>query len=253
MDYLRFGSGSQTLVILPGLSVKSVMESADAVAEAYAVMTERYTVYLFDRRRELPRVYPISDMAADTAEAMKTLCFSYVDMFGASQGGMIAMEMAVRYPDMIRMLALGSTASDTRGMRSAAIERWVNLARAGDREALWLDFGAALYPQDVMEQIKSQLIAAARATTDEELERFIVLATGTEGFSVTERLDRIKCPVLLLNSDDDRVLGPDAADDIARAFAGRSDFECFTYHGFGHAAYDSAPDYKERLLDFFRG
>ena len=32
MDYFQFGQGKETLVILPGLSVQSVMDSADAVA-----------------------------------------------------------------------------------------------------------------------------------------------------------------------------------------------------------------------------
>ena len=35
MDYIRFGHGEKPLVILPGLSVQSVMGSAAAVAEAY--------------------------------------------------------------------------------------------------------------------------------------------------------------------------------------------------------------------------
>ena len=34
MDFFRFGHGEKTLVILPGLSVDSVMKYADAVADA---------------------------------------------------------------------------------------------------------------------------------------------------------------------------------------------------------------------------
>ena len=54
MDYFRFGHGKETLVILPGLSVQSVMGFADAVAEAYQMFADDYTVYVFDRRKELP-------------------------------------------------------------------------------------------------------------------------------------------------------------------------------------------------------
>ena len=56
MDFFRFGEGERTLVILPGLSVQSVMGAADAVAEAYRSLTDRFTIYVFDRRRELPAV-----------------------------------------------------------------------------------------------------------------------------------------------------------------------------------------------------
>ena len=53
MDYIKFGHGSNTLVILPGLSVQSVMLLADAVADAYDCMTNDFTIYLFDRRKNL--------------------------------------------------------------------------------------------------------------------------------------------------------------------------------------------------------
>ena len=51
MGYCRFGSGDKTLVMLPGLSVQSVLGSADAVADAYQMFTDDYTVYLFDTGR----------------------------------------------------------------------------------------------------------------------------------------------------------------------------------------------------------
>ena len=81
MDCFRFGDGPRTLVILPGLSVQSVTLSADAVAAAYRSMTEDYTVFVFDRRKELPPVYPIADMASDTAEAMRTIGIREADLY----------------------------------------------------------------------------------------------------------------------------------------------------------------------------
>ena len=251
MDYIRFGGGPETLVILPGLSVKSVMGSADAIAEAYSVMTKRYTVFLFDRRRGLPDVYTISDMARDTSEAMKELGISGADVFGASQGGMIAMELAIRYPKLVRALALGSTAARVDEKREGVIGRWISYAKAGDARSLWLDFGESLYPRDVFLVSRDALISAADATTDEELRRFVILASGTRAFDITGSLCKIGCPVLLLSSDDDKVLGSDAGDEIAHQLGGRPDFERFVYSGYGHAAFDTAPDYKERLLSFF--
>ena len=73
MDYVRFGRGSRTLVILPGLSVQNVMPAADAVAAAYQSLQDEFTIYLFDRRADLPPVYTVHDMARDTAAAFRTL------------------------------------------------------------------------------------------------------------------------------------------------------------------------------------
>ena len=56
MDFFKFGSGAKALVILPGLSVQSVMLSAVAVENAYRPLANCFTVYVFDRRKELPPI-----------------------------------------------------------------------------------------------------------------------------------------------------------------------------------------------------
>ena len=54
----------------------------------------------------------------------------------------------------------------------------------------------------------------------------------------------------MIGSKDDRVLGAEASEQIAENLKGREDVVLYMYDGFGHAAYDTAPDYKERILDF---
>ena len=104
MDYCTFGSGRKILVILPGLSVQSVMLAADAVAQLYSSMTDDYTIYLFDRRKELPDRYPVKEMAKDTLTAMHALGLRKINLFGASQGGMMAMEIASLEPEFVEKL-----------------------------------------------------------------------------------------------------------------------------------------------------
>ena len=41
--------------------------------------------------------------------------------------------------------------------------------------------------------------------------------------------------------------------EIAEKLEHQADFRLYLYAGFGHAAYDNAPDYRERLLRFFCG
>ena len=48
MEYASFGSGNEAFVILPGISLNSVIDARDAVEAAYAVIAEKYKVYLFD-------------------------------------------------------------------------------------------------------------------------------------------------------------------------------------------------------------
>ena len=250
MDCFHFGQGKNPLVILPGLSVQSVMGSVSAIAKAYQPLTQDYTLYLFDRRKQLPPVYSMEEMSQDTAEAIKALGFEHVSIFGASQGGMIAMKIAISHPELVEKLILGSTAASVPKTLYQRAENWIELAKAGRAAALYLAFGEALYPKEIFEQSRDLLVDAAETVTEEDLQRFIILAKAMEGFDVTDDLKKINCPVLVLTSKDDRVMGADAATTIADCLQDRPGFELYMYEGYGHAAYDTAPDYKERMLQF---
>ena len=251
MEYFRFGAGERPLVILPGLSVQSVMGAADAVAAAYQSLTDRFTIYLFDRRRDIPPVYSVADMARDTAEAFETLGLKDVCLFGASQGGMIALVLAMEHPELVGRMALGSTSAHVRPEQYRVLENWVRLAREKDAQGLYLAFGREIYPPAVFEQARDALTAAAKTVTAEELERFVVLAEGTKDFDVVDALNRIRCPVLAVGVFEDSVLDADATMEIAENLDHRADFRLYMYTGYGHAAFDTAPDYRQRLLDFF--
>lgn len=251
MRFFRFGEGERPLVILPGLSIRSVMESADLIEHAYRIMRKDFTVYVFDRREAPPSPYSVRDMARDTAEAMRVLGLRGVSLFGASQGGMIAMEIAAAYPELVTGLALGSTSAHVRPRQYRALAEWVRLAKEKDRAGLYLSFGEKIYPPAVFKNSRAILTSTGRSVTDAELSRFILLAEGTKDFDITDRLVRIPCPILLLGAADDAVLGMEASMEIARILRDHPRFKFYIYNGYGHAAFDTAPDYKKRLLRFF--
>ena len=246
----RFGKGKETLVILPGLSVQSVMSFADDVVQAYSQLADDFTIYLFDRRNELPASYSVYDMANDTAEAFKVLEFEDVYLFGASQGGMIAMNIAINYPELVRKLVIASTASQISDERFRTLDEWICFAKDGNKKELYLAFGEAVYPSDVFQQYCELLSEAANTVTDEDLERFVILAEGMRDFDIKDLLDKISCPVLLIGSEDDKVLGANASLQIKEHLKGNKALEFYMYNGYGHAVYDTAPDFKERILRF---
>ena len=251
MRYFRFGHGSRPLVILPGLSVQSVMGSADAVAQAYDALAQDYTIYLFDRRETLPDVYSVEEMARDTAEAMLALGLKDVYLFGASQGGMMALVIAIEYPELVKKLVLGSTSAHVLPEQFRSIERWIALAEANDPVGLYLSFGEEIYPPAVFRQFREALIAAGKIVTEAELRRFIILARGIEGFDVSNRVAEIQCPVLAIGVFEDAVLDSDATMEIAEKLDLKPNFRLYLYTGYGHAAFDTAPDYRERIKRFF--
>ena len=250
MRYFRFGQGGRTLVILPGLSVQSVMGAADQVAAAYASLADAFTIYVFDRREDLPPSYCVPEMARDTAAAIRALGLRDVDLFGASQGGMIALQIAIDDPELVHRMVLGSTTAHVRDEQFGVLENWIGLALKRDAEALYLDLGETIYPPEVFAQYRPLLLSAAQTVTEAELDRFVTLARGTRGFDVTDRLDRIRCGVLIIGVYEDAVLDSDATMEIAERLDDRPDFRLYMYVGYGHAAYDTAPDYRDRIRRF---
>ena len=250
MQYMRFGTGPKTMVILPGISVKSVILSADAVANQYKSMTEDFTIYLLDRREDLPSRYTVEDMASDTAKILKELSLSDIYLFGASQGGMISLVIAARYPGLVKKLAVGSTCPKFEG-EYPAIEKWIELAKEHKGVELFLDFASKLYPESMAESLNDFLVSTGKTVTDEEFLRFVTLAEGTYGFDISESLSDINCPVLILGSEDDAVVGPQGSYRIYNALSPKGSAFIHMYDGLGHASFDTAADYRDRLTSFF--
>ena len=77
--------------------------------------------------------------------------------------------------------------------------------------------------------------------------RFAVLAEGVRGFDILGKLEKLTCPTWVAASRDDRLFGDASACEIAAMVPGA---ELALYDGFGHAVYDTAPDFVERMLGF---
>lgn len=232
--------------------MKSVMESVDLIAEDYSILSYDFTVYLFDRRKNIPESYSHNEMVNDTVEAMRTLGLTTVSIFGVSQGGMIAMDIAINNPEIVEKMVLGSTSCLITDEQYRQINSWVELAKKKEPKELLLAFGKDIYPRNVYEDSKAAIVELAKTVTEKEMERFIILAESMQGFNVSNRLNEIKCPVLFMGDRTDSLFGRDAVEAICEGFKDKSDFQFYMYEGYGHSPYDLAPDYKHRLLDFFR-
>lgn len=249
MDYTIFGSGEKSFIILPGLAIHSVMGSADAIAAAYEAFSSEYTVYVFDIAKDIQTGYTVRAMADDTALAMKTLGIKDAAIFGASQGGMIAMYIAIDHPELVDRLILGSTLPKANETFSGVVADWKALAEAKDETGLLESFADNVYSKATLDAYRDILISSNRGITDEEYERFLLQAEACGTFDCSQELSKIHCPVLVLGCEGDRIVTPEGSRQIAEAL----DCELFLYDdSFGHGVYDEAPDYKERCLQFLR-
>ena len=248
MDYIRFGRGEKVFVILPGVDTKSILNSAMAIEAGYRIFADDYTVYVFDRRRNMPYDYTIRQMASDTAEVMTALGISGADIFGASQGGMMAMCIAIDHPELVRKLAVGSTSARITPEINEGTDRWIELAESGDMTALTADFIDNLYSEATIGKYRDFLMHLNDQVTQRDIDRFIIQAKALDGFDILDELDKIKCPTLVIGSKGDKLLPAYCSREIADKIG----CELYLYgEEYGHCVFDEAPDYKQRLLDFF--
>ncbi len=247
MDYAVFGSGEKAFVILPGLSVHSVMGSAEAIATAYADYTDDYTVYVFDRAKTLKDGCTIRNIADDTAAAMSALGIENADIFGASQGGMLALCLAIDHPELVHKMILGSTLAKTNDTFKKVADEWIELAESRNETALLESFADKVYSAATLEAYRDSIISSNSGITEEEYERFIIQAKACESFDCYSELADIKCSVLVLGSEGDKVVTAEASEQIAEVLG------CGIYlydDSYGHAVYDEAADYRQRCLNF---
>ncbi len=248
MPYCTFGEGSRTLVILPGLSIKSVTAQDEALAKAFYLFTKEFTTYVFDRRSNLPAEYSVYDMAEDTAAVMEALGLSGVCLFGASQGGMMAQVIAIRHPELVSRMVIGSSASRIASDVAANTLGWADMAKTGEVEALVESTVTHLYSPATVAAFGDALRGQLMAVTEEELANFAILAGSMSSFDVLEELGNVQAKCLVIGCFGDAVVGPQASFDTAQALG------CALYmYGpeYGHSVYDEAPDYRLNLYQFF--
>ncbi len=247
MDYAVFGEGNESLVILPGISLHSVMLSAEAVAAAYGCFAKDYTVYLFERKNGINAPYSVSEMADDTAAAMKKLGLNGVCLFGVSQGGMTAQLIAARYPELVKKAVFGSTMLKSSEYSMNNFRSLEELALSGDVEGLNRRFMNEIYSPEYIRKYAAAFEPFINDGTKEELDRFYYLLRACEDFDSSGEAGNITCPVLVIGSAADKILSAEASPTLAEAIGAK----LYIYPGYGHAVYDEAPDYKQRLADFF--
>ena len=119
--YEVIGSGSP-LILIHGNG-----ESHEIFDEAVKLLSEHFTCYLLDSRGHGPSQkvseYHYADMAEDVYQFIQALSLHNITFYGFSDGGIIGLLLASRYPDLFgRMIISGANTSP------AAISGWVEEA-----------------------------------------------------------------------------------------------------------------------------
>ena len=245
---ITFGSGEKDLVMIQGLTLREFSGAGSMLALGYRKFAKAYKVTLFDRPDPLPENCGIQDLTDSVAGAMDQLGIRNADIFGTSQGGMIALSLAIRRPDLVRKMVLAVTAAKASDTTRTVLERWIGEVERGDQNALAIDFLESMYSEHYQKRYRRLFPLILKTQKLISNERFIALARSIKDFDVTGELSKISCPVLVLGGKEDKVVTPEGSSEIAKALGCR----IHMYDGLGHAAYEEAPDFNDRILAFLQ-
>lgn len=252
MDYVRFGRGEKNLIILPGLGdgLVTVKGKALMMAASYGKVTKGYTVYMFSRRNHLPENFTLDQSAADLAIAMEKLGMDRADVIGISQGGMIAQKLALLYPGKIGKLVLGVTTAAAGQHLKEAVSLWMDYARKGDYKNLMIDTAERTYTEKQLKSYRKLYPILTRVGKPKSFSRFLTLAQCCIDHDTRQRLKNLTCPVLVIGGGADKIVGPDASKELHELIPGS---RLILYPDLGHGAYEEAPDFFPKIMEFLKG
>ncbi len=251
MDYIRFGSGKRTLIMLPGLGdgLRSMKGTALPMAVMYRMFAKDFTVYAFSRRNVLPEGFTTRDMARDQAEAMAQLGIEKADIFGVSMGGMIAQWLAIDFPERVDKLILTVTSARPNPILRESIGEWVSCAKRGDHVAFMDSNVRRIYSDAYYCKNKWMVPLMGKLTKPESYDRFFVQAEACLTHDAFDRLDQIHAPTLVIGGEQDKALGGEPSREIAGGIPGA---KLRMYGQWGHGLYEEARDFNQVVLDFLK-
>lgn len=242
------GAGAPVVLLNGGMMT---FPSWEAVA---APLRARHRLLRFDFRGQLLSPPATADEvpsdlaghAADVEELLDRLEWPSAHLIGASFGAEVALELAASRPERVRSLVV-ITAMDreTPQFRRGSDEMRAVLARrlqGGDR-ALFYDLLVEGVYSAGYRRAEAATLAARRAQTDQLplawFEGVDRLLAALEGFDLTSRLERVRCPALALLAADDRIMD----EERARALAAAIRAEVAVHPTSGHALVVEDPDW----------
>ena len=248
MEYIKFWTWKKVFVVIPWLSLKSVLLNPDFVTSAFSKYIDDFTVYLFDRLKVVPEGYSIYDMADDTYNAMSKVWISSCNIFWASQWWMIAQCITVNHPDFVEKLVLWSTASKVESSAVKIFSERIELAKQNRILELIKSFVNIVYCDETIKQFWEMIINSNVDASAEEVRKFIILTNSLLNFDIDDKLWNITTRSYVLWSKNDKIFREEQFINLSEKL--HSDL--YLYDDFWHWVYDEAPNFRDRVFDFLK-
>jgi pimeloyl-ACP methyl ester carboxylesterase len=183
------------------------------------------------RTADIDRPLDFIQMADDTAAAIQHLDLGPVDVFGYSDGGNVALGLAIRHPDLVRKLGLASVNFNNDGLTPGMLDKM-----------------AGASAEDMPDKLKDAYTRVAPRPEDWPVlvHKVMELATSFPGWSI-DQLRGISAPSLVLVGDSDIV----RAEHAVELFRTLPEAQLAVLPGTGHDLRLEQPDLLLMILGEF--
>ncbi|HEV8428861.1 MAG TPA: alpha/beta fold hydrolase [Pyrinomonadaceae bacterium] len=223
-------------------------------------LSRNFRVIVFDPRGVSASDKPegpqtISLLADDVAHLLQTIGIASAHIVGASFGGFVAQEFALRYPSMTRKLVLCCTSFGGPHHVVPAPETLMALASTkglNSEERMRANLLLAFTPEYVQTQVNEvDHIVQLRATNDVPEHIYLSQLQAAVSFNAESRHSDIKTPTLVLSGDADVIVPVQNSRNLAAAIPGA---KLQIVEGGSHTFFiEQAHDFNQIISAFIRG
>jgi pimeloyl-ACP methyl ester carboxylesterase len=150
-----------------------------------------------------PGPYSVRLFAADTARLIRALGLAPVHVAGLSLGGMVAFQLALDAPDMVKSMIIINSGPElilrTFAQRTAFLQRKLIVRCLGMKQMAQF-LAKILLPEPHQEPLQKTLI---ERWTENDKKAYLASINAIIGWSVADRLGTIHCPTLVISADQD--------------------------------------------------
>jgi len=207
--YLRFGEGPQPLILLPGLSFDNDSPSA-AEARLYGWSMRRLaagrTVTVLRRPRGIASASSNSLDTADIADRYASVLTGEpgpVDVLGLSTGGLVAQQLALRHPALVRRLVLAVTGARIAEAGRRICQAWLVQSQRQDWRGVRGTLTASAVDGRTAQRLARLLGGSGRPPDPRDVADFEATVRADLRHDTSETLRGLTVPTLVLGGRED--------------------------------------------------
>ncbi|NLW39869.1 MAG: alpha/beta hydrolase [Tissierellia bacterium] len=151
--------------------------------------------------------YSFKEHAYEAKELIRHLNIDKVHIVGTSYGGEVAMRFAIDYPELVKSISIIDSVSELDEVLKYFIESWKALAESKDAEKFFWGMMPSIYGNTFIKENIEMLKKRAEEFKDFPEDYFqgqiYLYDTFISDVYMTDELDQIKCPALVVCGEDD--------------------------------------------------